>query len=136
MSRAGIRAQISSAEAQTEECSRKIDRLQREVTELTGIRPAVNRAAEETGELAQELNAGVMTQERWEGERRRQYRLRTAQELIKPYDNYKKGIEEVLEELNDAIKKKEEEIRECRADIVSLRSRISFLHEELARQDH
>lgn len=136
MSRAGIRAQISSAEAQIEECSRKIDRLQREVTELTRIRPAVNRVAEETGKLVQELNAGVMTQGWWEGERRRQYRLRTAQELIKPYDNYKKGIEEVLEELNDAIKKKEEEIRECRADIVSLGSRISFLHEELARQDH
>ena len=45
MSRAGIRAQISSAEAQIEECSRKLDRLQREVTELTRIRPAVNRAA-------------------------------------------------------------------------------------------
>jgi len=41
-----------------------------------------------------------------------------------------------MEELSDAIKKREEEIRECREGIVSLRSRIAFLHEELARQEY
>ncbi len=136
MSRAGIRAQISSAEAQIEECSRKIDRLQREVTELTGIRPAVNRAAEETGELAHELNVKMGLQERWEGDRRKKYDERSVEELLKPYDNYKKEVEEIQEEISEAVRKKKEEIRECRADIVSLRSRIAFLHEELARQEY
>lgn len=129
---AGIRAQMSQAEAQISNCEICIADLQEKIAKLKEVKPKVAGIKEDIREINRQLYEKIWEQERWLGNNRNKYNEGIMENLVMPHQNYYKAVDDILDSINDAITRMENEIYEQQGVLGTLRSWWNSLCNELS----
>lgn len=127
MSEESIRAQISSTESDISRCNDRINELQEEINKLKEVKPVVKEIKGKISKFEFALETRLCTQERWYGNRYLAYAEGAQVDLLDPIWTYYKEVDEILDSINDAIMRRQNEIYRQQGIIGRLKAVLNSL---------
>lgn len=126
-----ISEQIARTESQIDSYNAAVEELQEKIARLKETKPVVARIKKEIKEQKTDTDANLIMAEGWWGDRYRAYYELAGEGLLEPYGTYHREVDEILDSINDAITRMENEILETKGIIGKLRALCNSLWNEL-----